>query len=136
MINTILLGLIVISLYILIFIIRRYLSAINEIKQFKIMTDAQVDESLYKIIDEYSDYIFNDYLILVFELRDLDYINTEEEKKMIKDLLERIMGRMSNTIMSKMILLYNKDMIPDILAEKVTIKVTQYVLEYNKPKNK
>ena len=46
------------------------------------------------------------------------------------------MGRMSNTIMSKMILLYNKDMIPDILAEKVTIKVTQYVLEYNKPKNK
>lgn len=136
MINTILLGLIVISLYILIFIIRRYLSAINEIKQFKIMTDAQVDESLYKIIDEYIDYIFNDYLILVFELRDLDYINTEEEKKMIKDLLERIMGRMSNTIMSKMILLYNKDMIPDILAEKVTIKVTQYVLEYNKPKNK
>ena len=57
MINTILLGLIVISLYILIFIIRRYLSAINEIKQFKIMTDAQVDESLYKIIDEYIDYI-------------------------------------------------------------------------------
>lgn len=136
MINTILLGLIVISLYILIIKICAYLSSNTEIKQFKIMSNMQIDESTYKILDDYIDYIFNDYLILDFELKDIDYINSEEEKKIIKDVSKRVINRMSNTIMTKLLLLYNQASIIDIVAEKVTIKVTQYVLNYNTPKNK
>lgn len=65
-----------------------------------------------------------------------EYIKQEEENEIFKELSKIIISRLSEAIVAKISLIYNKDMINEVLSDKIYIAVTSYVCDINNKKKK
>jgi hypothetical protein len=93
--------------------------------------DANVPKALDTIIDE----AFNEYIFMNIGFKkDNDYINAEEEREIINNMIDSVSSRISSTMLMKLEAFYNKDMVPNIISEKIYMAVTAYVVENNRPK--
>lgn len=93
--------------------------------------DPNVPKALDNIIDE----AFNEYIFMNIGFKkDNDYINAEEEREIISNMIDSVSSRISSTMLMKLEAFYNKDMVPNIISEKIYMAVTAYVVENNRPK--
>jgi hypothetical protein len=93
--------------------------------------DADISKALDTIIDE----AFNEYIFMNIGFKkDTDYINAEKEREIINAMIDSVSSRISSTMLMKLEAFYNKDMVPNIISEKIYMAVTAYVVESNKPK--
>lgn len=99
------------------------------------------DVEMYKIkyseeeISAHLDFIINEcfdfYIVMNLMPKNLDYINNNTEKEIIKHLSEIVPERISSTLYSQLSLIYNSNQVPKIIAEKIYSRVLEYVLNYN-----
>lgn len=93
--------------------------------------DPGIPEALDKLIDE----AFNEYIFMnVGFKKESEYITAEEEKRIISGMVDIVSSRISTTMLMKLEAFYNKDMVPNIISERIYMAVTAYVVENNKPK--
>ena len=91
-------------------------------------------EECNQMIDGFISREFDNYCAKNLNFRNLDVISDKQQDMIRRDLLKLIQERMSTNILYKMSLFYEVDKIPDIIAEKVYLLVTAYVINiYNTP---
>ena len=64
------------------------------------------------------------------------YMNAEMEKKIATDITSRVISRITTEILSKLRLIYiidTEEELSDIVAKKVYIRVTDFIVSNNKP---
>lgn len=84
------------------------------------------------ILDNLIEDIFNEYLILNIEYKEYPYINEELENQINKEVSEIVVNRLSQSIIDKLCLTYNKNSIGDIIAKKVYLRTITYTMKKNK----
>lgn len=85
-------------------------------------------EECNQMIDGFISREFDNYCAKNLNFRNIDVISDKQQDIIRKDLLKLIQERMSTNILYKMSLFYEVDKIPDIIAEKVYLLVTAYVI--------
>ena len=79
------------------------------------------------IIDE----SFSDYMALNLAYKEAGHINSTEEKEIVSKVTEYVVKRLSPSIQMVLMGYYNADSIDKVIADKVFIAVTAYVVENN-----
>lgn len=74
---------------------------------------------------------FSDYLANNPEIATSEYITDELEVEIRKSLSDRVTAVMTESMYKKLTLYYNRNAIPNVIAEKIYFKVTAFVIEKN-----
>lgn len=109
----------------------KYRNEMLKTSRYNINTQAIIDDSITLLLNSIIDECFTDYKVLVLEPRQEGYISSEREDEIRKDLISKIVERLSPMSLDKLSLRYNIDNIDRIIADKVYIVVTSYVVEHN-----
>ena len=72
----------------------------------------------------------------VMNLPDAVYITDEDQNKMVATVLKEILQMISPLYLDKLSFIYNKNVLEDIIYQKITITVLSIVLEVNGNYNK
>lgn len=92
------------------------------------------DYSEDKIIG-HLDYIIrealDEYIIFNVNPRNLYYINSDMESKIIEDLSNKVPNRVSETLMTNLSKVYAYDYIGELIGRRIYMLVLNYVLEFN-----
>lgn len=91
-------------------------------------------EDIQKLLDNLIDECLSDYLASNPEYVNANYITDEAELNMRKQIANLVSNRLSEALYDKLSLYYNKFTIPSIIADKIYLKVTAYVIKINTPK--
>ena len=83
-------------------------------------------------LDAYIDSCFNMYVLLFRGFKQGIYIRQEEEKIILKELMDMVAKNMGRTFKKKLELYYGTGHIEDLLAQKCYIRVAMYVADSNK----
>lgn len=108
-----------------------YRKEMLKVSQYTVNTQAIIDDSIPLLLNSVIDECFTDYKVLVLEPRQEGYISNEREDEIRKDLISKIVERLSPMSLDKLSLRYNINNIDRIIADKVYIVVTNYVVEHN-----
>ena len=103
-----------------------------ELGRYSSNIQAIIDSSIPKILESIINDAFQDYQIMTLIPRQELYINSEREKEIRKDLVEKVVTRISPMALDKVSLFYNIHQIDEIIADKVYIIVMNYVVEHNR----
>lgn len=110
------------------------------IKQKEEQTKAQQDYYIastpisiddMNILDRIVEESFNYYQLLNLSGKDNAYINEDTQQKIIYDVLSNVLSSVSDSIISKLSLIYKKDYIEDLIARKVQLVVLDYTISIN-----
>lgn len=71
------------------------------------------------------------YVILNFEHDPNLYIKEKEQNKMIKELLKQTLYKLSPILKNKLEYVYNKEVVEDIILEKIKFSTMEYVIGVN-----
>lgn len=85
-------------------------------------------EECNQMIDGFISREFDNYCARNLNFRSIDVISDKQQDIIRRDLLKLIQERMSTNILYKMSIYYEPERIPDIIAEKVYLLVTAYVI--------
>lgn len=116
---------------IVIYINNKHRKRLEEITVYQIHTSSKIDQSIPEILDLIIRESFADYQVKYLLPLDEQYINSEREAQIRKDLASLVTTRISNAAMDKISLFYNIVNIADIIADKIYILVMNYVTEHN-----
>ena len=100
-------------------------------KQMSIdMYDTEIPQVLDNIINE----SFDEYFLYHkgFE-KGKAYINAEEEKDILRIMVDLVSARLSESTIAKLEAYYNKDRVPNIISSKIYMAITSYVVQANIP---
>ena len=114
---------------------KRYKDDMVRLSQYSINAQAVIDDSIPQLLNSIIDECFTDYQILVLAPKQEAYITAEREDEIRKDLIGKIVERLSPMSLDKLSLRYNISNIDRIIADKVYIAVTNYVVETNSIKD-
>lgn len=64
-----------------------------------------------------------------------EYINEKQEQEIVNAVKDSISNRISPVFMDRLSLQYNKDALPDVIAKKIILHVTAFVVENNSNQN-
>lgn len=98
------------------------------------MLDSKLIEDIQNMLDSLIESCFVDYLANNPDIANSGYINTDTEVAIIKSVSNAVSAKISETMYDKLILYYNKNALSNIIAEKIYLRVTAYVIEINQPK--
>lgn len=96
--------------------------------------DAACVKDIQKLLDNLIDECMSDYLASNPEYVNTNYITDEAELSMRKQIANLVSNRLSEALYDKLSLYYNKFTIPSIIADKIYLKITAYVVKINTPK--
>ena len=108
-----------------------YRKEMLKMSQYSINTQAIIDDSIPNLLDSIINECFNDYRLLILEPKQEAYITEQREDEIRKDLIVKIVERLSPMSLDKLSLRYNIDNIDRIIADKVYIVVTSYIVDHN-----
>ena len=105
---------------------------LEELMRYEINVGAEIDEKIPKILDNYINEIFTEYRITNLEFKEKpNYINEEDEKKILRDVGTLCGDRLSLNMIDKLSLFWNPQEIGSIIADKVSNVVAIYVATTN-----
>lgn len=92
--------------------------------------DMNIENSLNYIIDT----TFDEYRLYNLEFRDTSYIKEVEETKIITDICDMVTDRLSPLFITRLCTYFNESNLGDIIATKISVKVMEYKILNNMPK--
>lgn len=114
----------------IIFLWNRNKNKLIEIKRLELELSYNPGDLKEDFLDVYITQIFDDYKNI--NLLDLtEYINDDDEQKIIADLVERVNSRISPIVYTKLKAYYNSEYLGEIIAEKITLLVAVYRISHN-----
>jgi len=90
-----------------------------------------IDNNDMDILDQLIMDSVTDYRILNIDYDPQFYMNSNEEQKMLKTVLEDVLTKLSPIILERLSLLYNKDKLEDIIFKKVSMAILSCKVEIN-----
>lgn len=112
--------------------------SINEVvRRTSIKSDVTIRDTVYKEDDiiGHLDYIISEaldeYVLLNIKPKNVYYINTKLENKMIDYLSEEVPKRISKTLLTHLSFIYNSDYVGEFIGKHIYMVVLNYVLSYN-----
>lgn len=116
--------------------IKKLLEHLNQTTAMdKYEIDINQNYSVEDIVTELSNFVnfvFLDYTVMNIEVLQVDYVDENLENKIYRDVTDICSKRMSPIFINKLCLVYDISEINDILAEKVFLFTTQYVIDKNR----
>lgn len=109
-------------------------------EQIRIL-DSNIQFDLAEIVATFETFvnlIMSRYLNLNRNFKEEDYINSEEEELLLREISQEVMQNISPSLIYKLGLIYNissEDDLADIITKTVYLKLLDYVTENNKTKN-
>ena len=82
-------------------------------------------------LDILIDSVFNEYKIYNLEYRSDSYIKEMEEKKIIQDVCDIVLQRMSPVFVTQLSTYFNIDNLGNIIATKISLRVMEYRISKN-----
>ena len=107
----------------------------NNIKSFEVNVTTPLDDEAIKSLDKMIEDAMVDYLVINYGWKQGNFINSEDEKKLISEIAQVIENRISPILLDKLSFYYSTDGISEVIANKVYIKVLSYTIDNNKVKN-
>lgn len=105
-------------------------------RMLELQLKTPIDQAIDGILQEFIESCFNDYIILNADLLNRNFINEDDEKKMVDDLVTVVSDRLSATMYKQLSVYYNEKAIPGIISNKIYELVLAYVVEANSSKDK
>lgn len=90
-------------------------------------TDTRVETQLDYIIDS----VFDEYRLFNLEFRDNEYIKEADENKIIKDICDMVIDRISPVFITQLSTYFNTNSLGDVIAVKISTKVMEYRISRN-----
>lgn len=90
-------------------------------------TDNRIETQLDYIIDS----VFDEYRLFNLEFRDNSYIKEADENKIIKDICDMVIDRISPIFITQLSTYFNTDSIGNVIAIKISTKVMEYRIKRN-----
>ena len=84
--------------------------------------DPSLEEQLNKIIES----VFEEYRLYNLEYKDDSYVKETDEKKIIQDICEMVIQRISPVFITRLSTYFNTDSLGEIIAVKISTKVMEY----------
>lgn len=107
----------------------------NNIRSFEVNVTTPLDDEAIKSLDKMIEDAMVDYLVINYGWKQGNFINSEDEKKLISEIAQVIENRISPILLDKLSFYYSADGISEVIANKVYIKVLSYTIDNNKVKN-
>ena len=135
-INTVIFALIIIlSIIIIVYNVNMIKKNDEDFKKSKLYVESLSNntiEDIQKMLESFIDECFQDYLAKNPEYATYDDISSDEELKIRNDVGNIVSLRLSEALLRKLSLYYNDKVIASIIADKIYIKVTAFVISTNK----
>lgn len=105
---------------------------IIENSKYEINTrNSQFDSA--EILNTFINDCFVDYQLMILIPRNELYISDEREQEILSDLAAKVAERISPNLIDRLSQFYNPDSIDKIIADKISIAVTNYIINNNRP---
>lgn len=82
-------------------------------------------EEMTQTIDSFINEAIQEFIVMN-NIQDSKYINSELEQEMRLSVMESVSGRISINLLNKLRLFYKEDVIPDLIAKKIFLAITAY----------
>lgn len=112
-------------------VVDTYLKRKNEIYLYQVDTQHRLDKTPSDLLEEFINQCFIEYQLIVLIPKQELHINTDREREICTDLTARVAKYISPHLLAVVSQQYNTDMIHDIIADKIYIIVTNYVVSHN-----
>ena len=107
----------------------------RKLEEYRIHVQTNIGDSIPTMLETIVQECFNEYIVLNVEYKDIQYIDSETETKIAKEVASMVAQRISPAMLSKMSLYYKSDSIPNIISEKIYLLVLNYSVNKNTIKN-
>ena len=111
-----------------------YFNTKNKLARLKLLLETKVTDEDMSLLDKLIQETFEEYIILNEAYKNIDFINSDEEKRLCSELSKVVAARISEAMFEKMSLVYNKDQIPTVIGNKIYLTIMNYSINTNKPK--
>lgn len=104
------------------------------LKQYEINVNADIDESIPKILEAFVNTNWIDYRLKELDPMQIVTITPEHEKQIINDMSEICGDRLSDAMIDKLSLFWDIDSISSVIADKIYLTVVNYCAQFNATK--
>ena len=101
-----------------------------DLQRYEINTRSQ-ELNMSDILDKFIAECFTDYVVMVIGPKNEMYISDEREQEILSDVSSKVAERISPNLLERLSLYYNIDSIDKVIADKISIAVSSYIIEYN-----
>ena len=112
--------------------IMRYMESKQTTHYIEVVRDAKIDaDEVLKSLDKIIEEALDEYVITMIKPKNIYYISTEMEKEILAMLADQVPERISQFLMDKLSLIYNREFIGSMIGGRIYFTVMNFVLEYN-----
>ena len=86
-----------------------------------------------ELLNSFIEDCFMDYQLMILIPKREMYISDEREQEILSDLAAKVAERISPNLIDRLSQFYNPDSIDKIIADKISIAVTNYIINNNRP---
>lgn len=125
------------TLIVIMYIAKRYfdsLRSIQDLKLLEIQLSQKIDKGIMDTLDQFIEDMFDEYLLTSPKYVQQIYISNDDEENMRDDLIDIISDRISPYLYQQLAVYCNEESIPDIIANKIYLLTTAYVIQRNSVK--
>ena len=108
-----------------------YRKEMLRMSEYSINSQAVIDDNIPRLLNDIIDECFQDYQLMVLIPNPETHISEQREAQIRADLIAKVVERLSPMSLDKLSLRYNVSNIDRIIADKVYITVTNYVVQHN-----
>lgn len=102
-----------------------------ELEKYRIDMEFGSDIRVEKQLDEIIDSVFDEYRLYNLEFRDDAYIKEADENKIVLDICDKVIQRISPVFITQLATYFNTDSLGEIIAVKISSKVMEYRITRN-----
>ena len=110
-----------------------YKELVINLTSYQINSNSNINKGISDLLQDFINDCFTDVQVLYFppSSRSNEYINDDKEAQIRKALSDKVASRMSDALIDKLSLLYNRNKLNEVIADKIFITVTAYVVDHN-----
>jgi len=102
-----------------------------KLKKYEIDITYGVNFQIEQQLDTLIGTVFDEYKIYNLEFRDSEYIKEAEEQKIIKEVCNIVLERISPVFLTQLSTYFNIDNLGSIIATKISLRVAEYRISKN-----
>lgn len=100
-------------------------------RRVKMYAEMKLDTSALDILDNIINEALNEYTIFNMPAKEINYINSKEEEKIISYMQVEVAKRIPTTLYKKLEIILNTEYIGNYIGTRIYMTVLNYVLEVN-----
>ena len=102
-----------------------------KLEKYRIDMEFGSDSRVEKQLDEIINSVFDEYSLYNLEFRDDVYIKEADETKIVLDICDLVIQRISPVFITQLSTYFNTDSIGQVIASKISAKVMEYRITRN-----